>query len=338
MKGTKKRVAGAIFLFALIIASVYIIRNDAEPSYISLSGQAFGTTWTIVYQPKSSKQDIESLVIETMQTMDASLSAFNPDSRLSQINKGTTDELDSLLEQCLSIGLRVAKETSGAFDPTIGAVVDKWGFGPVSDIDTTGLAASVGYNNLSIADHKLRKSRAGTQIDLSGVAKGFAVDRVGAALEGAGIKNYLVEIGGEIFCRGKSPSDDYWNIGICKPERGATGALLTMAATDVGIATSGNYRNYHEHGDTVIGHIVSPFTLQPAASQTISSTVVAADCATADAWATALMVFSPAETQTLIMEHEELQALIVYRDSVGEQHIWSTDSLHKTIVAVAQDL
>lgn len=334
MKLSNKRIVGGIFLLVLIVLSVYIIKTDGGRDFRSLSGEAFSTTWTVVYQPVEDDDGIEGLVLGCLKEVDGSLSAFNEESCLARINRGESDEPDSLLTECLGLGLRVAEATGGVFDPTVGAVVSRYGFGGNAGSETEDLSQAVGWQKLSIEDGKLVKENEEIQIDLSAIAKGFAVDRVGEALEAAGIENYLVEIGGEIRCKGSSPSAEEWTIGISRPERDARGSLLTLQTTNTSMATSGNYRNFREVDGGVIGHIMDPRTLKPGTSQTISATVVAEDCATADAWATALMVMSPDESMTAVGQEVGLEALIVYVDSVEEQHIWSTDSLHSWIVSV----
>ena len=330
-----KRIAGGIFLLVLIVASVYIIRHDGGRPYITLGGEAFSTTWTVVYQPRKANDGLEDLVLRALEQVDLSLSAFNEESVLSRVNRGETCELDSLLCACLNLSLQIAEATGGAFDPTVGSLVDHYGFGAEERADTEGLAEIVGYTKLKIDGDTIDfLGEPAAKLDLSAVAKGMAVDVVSRVLDGAGIENYLVEIGGEIRCKGASPSTEYWTVGIVRPQRGETGVFVNIAVTNVSIATSGNYRNYKEQGDTIVGHILDPRTLGPSRSRTISATVLAADCATADAWATALMVMQPEETSALLPRHDELQALIVYTDSMGEEYIWSTDELQELIVSI----
>ena len=215
---------------------------------------------------------------------------------------------------------RVARLSDGAFDITVGPLVDLWGFGPSgvteapSEERLAELVAIIGYEQIAVdpVNGTLRKAIPECRIDLSAIAKGFAVDEVAAALEGEGFSTYMVEIGGEVRTRGRKASGDEWRIGIERPDAGGRAIHTAIALTDLALATSGDYRNFIVRDGVRISHTIDPRTGRPIAHDLASVSVIHSSCMTADALATALEVLGPEEGFALA-QRQQIPALFLIR-------------------------
>lgn len=324
------------FLLFLLVATVFIIRRHApmgtfarQATYQRNQGRIFGTVWHATYQSDSS---LQQSIIRELQRVDASLSMFNPRSTLSRINHGDTEEMDSLLSIVLTQAMQVSKETEGCFDVTVAPLVKAWGFGfkrgalpDSAQVDS--LRQFVGWDKLTMEGTHLTKADERMVIDLSAIAKGFGVDQVASLFNRHGIRNYMIEIGGEIVVKGRNPKGEDWNIGVNKPVEDSLclnqEILTTLRLTDCAMATSGNYRNYYISKDgRKLAHTIDPHTGYPVQHSLLSSTVVAPVCSMADAFATSFMVMGLERAKKVLSRHPELQAYLVYSDEKGELQIW----------------
>lgn len=316
------------FLLFLIIATVVIVRHHVgystdtaftRPAYQKAEGAIFGTLYHATYQ---SRRDLTAGLERELAAVDSSLSMFNPSSTLSRINRGETDSLDDRLLDVLLLATHVSRATGGAFDVTVAPLVNAWGFGykhgqlpSAAQVDS--LRALVGYEGLHIEGRRLRKDHAGAVIDLSAIAKGYGTDRAARYLESQGVKNYLVEIGGEIVARGTNAKGETWRIAVEKPvddslcARHESSATLTL--TDCAMATSGNYRNYHVGPDgQKRAHTIDPHTGRPVQHSLLSATVIAPTCAEADAYATSFMVLGLDGAKRVLNKQRHLRAYLIY--------------------------
>ncbi len=282
--------------------------GDARLPAYELSGSAMGTTFNVILVAPGDGvvgDTLEADIASSLDTVDALASTWRDDSELSAFNlKRTTDWVAVSAEFCgiIEQALEVSRLSGGAFDITVGPLVNLWGFGPNAAIreppaDELIDAAleRVGYRKLETRcdEGTMRKLHPEMYVDLSGWAKGFAVDRVAELLEKRGIRDYLVEIGGEIRVRGHNAERRPWAIAIEAPSTTARRPHSVLRVTDASVATSGDYRNYFDHGDRRYSHTIDARTGRPVEHRLAAVTVVGDSAAFADAMATALLVLGP---------------------------------------------
>lgn len=303
-----KKTLRLLFLVFLVIGTIWILRDKQAP-YQHNEGSIFGTTYHIQYQsPTNYQPSIE----QEMQRVDAALSLFNPESWLSKYNAGETPAANEMAKHVIGQAMRISKETEGAFDITVAPLVNAWGFGYKSgqwptDAQVDSLMQTVGYQRY------LRGEK--VMLDCGAIAKGYAVDRVAHFLRSKGIENYMVEIGGEVVVGGHNADGTDWNIGIARPGEPRDVLQDVVALTNVALATSGNYRNYHT--DSLghrVAHTIDPRLGRPVQHSLLSATVKAPSCAEADAYATAFMVMGHEAAMKFLAEHTELQAYLTYAE------------------------
>ena len=321
-----------IFLILLIIGTIYVAKtNDKAPNAKTqkFSERIFGTVMNITY---THTEDLHDTIMTCLKNVDGSLSMFNPNSTISRINRGETDTLCTYLTEILPMAHSVSEATDGAFDITVAPLVNAWGFGFKSDqlptdAQVDSLRALVGYKSITFANGIISKENPGTIIDLSAIAKGFGTDQVANLLMEHGVKNFMVEIGGEIVTRGNNPKGKAWHIGINRPVEDSTGThneiQEVIAVHDRAMATSGNYRNFYITEDgRKVSHTIDPSTGRPVQHSLLSSTVLAPTCAMADAFATSFMVMGIEKAKEVVKVHPELQAYFIYTDSTGTYKTW----------------
>ena len=315
------------------------LRKEAnKATFQHNEGTVFGTLYHAKYlYDKDLKAEIEA----ELQKVDASLSMFNPQSTISRINRGETDETDEMLNEILELSFTINSATNGAFDPTVAPLVNAWGFGfkngtlPNSrQVDS--LRTLVGLSTIHLNKDKLTKDNPLSILDLSAIAKGYGVDRASQVLRNHGIQHFMVEIGGEVVTEGHNEKGELWHIGINKPDDDSTSTNTELqdiiALSGKAIATSGNYRNYYISEGRKIAHTINPRTGYPAQQDILSSTVLAPTCAEADAFATAFMALGMKEAKQVLNEQKQLEAYFIYSDEQGNYQTWCTDGFRKLIV------
>ena len=343
-------------LLVLIVGTVYIImtrdnkgKNEAATEVQQgkpwaaadiqrTEGSVFGTFYHITYQ---SAKPLQEGIDNALKEVDASLSPFNKESVITAINNNTSIDTNAMFVEVFTLAQEVSKETGGAFDITVAPLVNLWGFGfknmdNVSQEKVDSLLPFVGYQKVKLVEGKIQKEHPETMLDCSAIAKGYGVDAVGKYLETQGISNYMVEIGGEVRVRGFNPRGELWRVGINKPNDDPASINndieQVIQITQLAMATSGNYRNYYEKDGKKYAHTIDPHTGYPVQHSILSSTVLAKDCATADAYATAFMVLGMDEAKKVLNKHPELMAFFIYSDKDGEMKDWMTEGLEKLIV------
>lgn len=336
MTNKNKRIWQLPFLIILIIGTVVILKKQAP--FHTDEGFVFGTVYKITYQSKESlKQEIE---IE-LKKVDNSLSPFNPNSVITHINHNEEIEPDSFFIHVFRLAEKIASETNGAFDITVAPLVNAWGFGfkkstGVDSLTVDSLRRITGYQNISLQNGKIVKKDPRIMLDCSAIAKGFGVDAVAGLLERKGIKNYMVDIGGEVVVRGKNTQMNKWRIGINKPiddSLSLNQELQTiLAISNVGMATSGNYRNFYYKGGKKYAHTIDPRTGYPIQHTILSSTVIAKDCASADAYATAFMVMGLDSAKAFCQKHPDLDAYFICSGEDGTYETYFTEGMRRFIV------
>jgi len=321
------------FLIILIVGTVLILRKQAP--YQTNEGMVFGTIYKITYQ---SKENLKSEIEAALQKVDNSLSPFNKQSVITHVNNNENMEVDSLFTQVFQLSKEISEETHGAFDITVAPLVNAWGFGfknatNVTDAVIDSLQEFVGIDKIDLVNGRIVKKDPRVILDCSAIAKGYGVDCVARLLDSKGVKNYMIDIGGELVMKGKNPKMETWRIGINKPiddSLSVNQELQTvLEITDVGLATSGNYRNFYYKDGKKYAHTIDPRTGYPIQHNILSSTVVAKDCATADAYATSFMVLGLDSAKTICNAHPELDAYFIYTKEDGTTDIYFTEGMKR---------
>lgn len=297
---------------------MFWVSSDAQ-NYVFIEGEVFHTSYHITYQGKENYHDsIKGL----FQEIDNSLSMFNKESILSQINNNDTSvRMNQHVRTVLDRGMAISKQTDGAFDMTVAPLVNLWGFGYKHSENITksmvdSILSFVGYEKIKIGkDGQLKKGDNRIILDASSIAKGYACDVVGEWLAKKGITNYIVEIGGEITLHGYNPKGKPWHIGINTPEEDSLSINRepqdVLLLTQGGVATSGNYRKFYYKDGKKYAHTIDPHTGYPVQQDILSSTVIATDCMTADAYATAFMVIGSKQALRLLEKEKSLMAYFI---------------------------
>jgi FAD:protein FMN transferase len=299
---------------------------------IKIAGNAQGTTYHITYIPGNktiNKEPIDSI----FRKIDSSLSTYVPASTISRINKNDTSVVaDDFFMDVFNRSVEVSATTNGLFDMTVAPVINAWGFGftkkaKVDSAMIDSLLDFVGYKLVRLDGRKLVKKKPPVMLDFNAIAQGYTVDILAAYLESKGITDYLVELGGEVKAKGKKSKQSYWTVGIDQPnEEPIDGRPLqsVIQLKDRALATSGNYRKFYVEDGEKRAHIIDPRTGYPAKHNLLSATVLAADCATADAYATAFMVMGMEKARQFLTEHSELQLDVFF--IYDENGVWKTYS------------
>jgi|TARA_B110000438_G_scaffold303503_1_gene365284 thiamine biosynthesis lipoprotein len=302
-----------------------------------LSGFALGTSLNIKHDAEIDTDDLTFNIDSLLMKINKSMSTYQLDSDISKINAGLEIQVDSFFRDVFIESSKIWKLTNGAFDPTVGALVNAYGFGPdkkfineLSDTQLDCLLNITGWNKIKLnKDGFLFKSNKNITLDFNAIAKGYTVDVISKYLESIGAKNYLIEIGGEVSAKGYSPtSNGPWKIGIDSPEPNLSkrNIYTTYSLKDRSIATSGNYRHFRINKKTgkKYVHTIDPRTGYPIQSQILSTSVTAKDCISADAWATSLMVLSLDDGKVLIENDSDLEALWIISTEGGLESFYSS--------------
>ncbi|MBX2837447.1 MAG: FAD:protein FMN transferase [Gammaproteobacteria bacterium] len=310
----------------VLLTLTALVACDRQVDPTELAGPTMGTQWSVVIVDEitdSSSESLRASIVAELARINALMSTYDEASQLSVFNHSRLTTPQSVHADTLRVvrqALVISQATEGAYDITLGPVIDLWGFG--ADPHSTRPSASalssamqsVGYQKLTLRERSLQKSRPGVQVDLSSIAKGFAVDRIGELLEAVGINNYLADIGGEIRTRGHRAPRANWRIGIEQPE-GLSPASLSVS--EAHIATSGSYRNYRLDSGKRYSHLIDGRTGLPIEHHLVAVTVLAESTMAADAWATAFMVVGPDQALRLANEHE-LAVVMTLADEEGQ--------------------
>ena len=335
----KRMIVPALFVGALFL--VVFLRQPNGPEYSDqwvLTGQTMGTAFTVkIVVPSESgvsQDEVETVIRAAVDAVDSAMSTYQDDSELSRFNRhgtGPFDVSESMIE-VVSEAQRVAELSAGAFDITVGPLVDAWGFGPDPVADPpaaetiAALLASGGFDKIDVDPERgtLVKADEAIRCDLSAIAKGYAVDRVARELVRLELTDFMVEIGGEVRASGRKTVSEAWRIGIERPEAGPGGLWSAVTLVDTAMATSGDYRNYYERDGVRISHTIDPRTGHPITHKLASVSVIHPSCMTADALATALSVLGPEDGRAMV-EREGLAALFLIRAAGGGFEEWASD-------------
>ena len=304
-------------------------------------GNALGTTYSILYIAQT-ELDFQKEIDSVFQVLNQSLSTYIPDSDISKINNGdSTIVVDKMFREVFEVSSRVHKVSNGYFDPTIGVLANAWGFGPGEQLELDSLKVDsllgyVGWDKVQLnEDNTIEKAHPAIRFDFNAVAKGYAIDRLGAMLDAKGIENYLVEVGGEVLAKGENlVSGKLWTVGIDDPQVEVGRQLkLIVSLRNKAMASSGNYRKFRV--DEVTGekyvHTINPKTGYTKNSYVLATSVVAETCAEADAYATAFMAMDLKESQEILEQKKELEAYIIFLDENGATQEYMTPGFEEFV-------
>jgi FAD:protein FMN transferase len=355
------------FLLLLFILSLAACTSEKQPDYLVAEGKTMGTYYKVTYQD-SLQRDLFGPIDSLLKVVNDEISTYIPTSTISQFNQAdSTFDLGvafDLYADCVAnkrlcgkvknrhfydnyLAAKVANQrTQLAFDPTIMPLVNYWGFGytphkaveKVDSLKVDSLLQYVGFHKVELLDRNgkavLKKSSPGVQLDFGGTGQGYGIDVVAELLELHGIKNYLVDIGGECRARGKNPKGEWWTIGINTPKSDAavTDFTQVIQLENLSVSTSGNYRNFHEVDGQKYSHFISPVTGFPEKSTLLSASVFGKDCLTPDALATGFMVMGLDRAYTLASQLEGIEALFIYSDENGELQMKYTPGVEQFFI------
>lgn len=305
-------------------------------------GAALGTSYSIIYLTDQ-KVDYQKEIDSVFTAVNRSLSTYLPDSDISKINQGdSTIIVDRMFREVLARSREVNLKTNGYFDPTVGILVNAWGFGPgpqlaMDSLKVDSLMAFVGLDKISLSENgTIKKASLNVYIDFNAIAKGYAIDRLARLMDQKGIQDYLLEVGGELVAKGENRvKQKPWLVGIDDPQiEEGRGLKIMIHLKDRALASSGNYRKYRT--DPVTGmkfvHTVDPKTGFTKNGNTLGVTILADDCATADAFATAFMAMDLEDAIDYLAGQNELDAYIVYLDKQGKTQEYMTEGLKALVV------
>ena len=335
MQGNKLPTLKKMIVPALFVGALFATIFMREPTVVDdgirrFEGDAMGTHWTLKIASKNvdaeARQGIQATIEGTLSMVDGSMSTYRPDSELMRFNQNKAWENfkpSKPLATVMTEAMRISELTEGAFDVTVGPLVDAWGFGPSGhrrkpdEIALRSLGLKIGYQKLIVNAEGMKKRMSGMQCDLSAIAKGYAVDQVTEAVEALGYANFMVEVGGEIVARGVNATGKPWRIGIERPDPTNRTISRVVDLSNMALATSGDYRNYREIDGKRVSHVLDPRTRRPIAHRLASVSVLHPSCMTADAWATALNVLGDKEGLA-VATSQDLAALFIVRRPGGE--------------------
>jgi thiamine biosynthesis lipoprotein len=333
----KTTLRNMLWVVALLLASTWIIvRHQRAVPYETIGGTVFGTFYKIVCQCDANLRDT---IEGALRRVDFSLSPFNKASTISAVNRNEAVVVDSMFAHVFRRSMEVSRATHGAFDITVAPLVNAWGFGFKESLfpDSTmvdSLLQFTGYTKvtLSEAGHVVKQDPR-IQLNCSAIAKGYGVDVVAQLLRDSGVDNFMVDIGGEVAVHGKNQRGEPWNIGINKPIDNPIAdnseLQITLRINQGAIATSGNYRYFYYKEGKKYAHTIDPATGYPVQHSLLSATVIAHNCMTADAYATAFMVLGVEKARKIVEAHPELEVYFIYADEKGENRTYASPGMKR---------
>lgn len=306
---------------------------------VKIEGNTQGTTYHITYydsQNRNLQPEIENVLL----TFDFSVSTYNPKSIISRVNANDKKvTLDDYFITCFKKAKEVWKATNGAFDPTVYPLVNAYGFGPgkkkkLNQAELDSILQFVGFDLIELKGNKIKKKDKRACLDFNAFAQGYSVDVVSEFLNSKGISSYLVEIGGEVFAKGRKTNGEKWSVGIEKPidnkeTENPINAIVSLE--NCAIASSGNYRKFFVEEGIKYAHHIDPKTGFPAKNTLLSASVFADQCITSDAYATGILVMGLEKAKVFLSEHKELRVYLIYSDDNGNYKTYESESLKEII-------
>lgn len=335
------------FIVSIVFVSFFLFLNFgliAQEEPIRLEGFAQGSTYHIAYFDKENR-DFQEDIEKILQDFDQSVSTYQPNSIISRINSNQKNVIvDKYFIACFNKAKEIWKNTNGTFDPTVYPLVNAWGFGPgkkqkIEKQVIDSILKFVGFNLIELKGNKVVKKDPRVALDFNAFAQGYSVDVVSGFLSSKGITSYMVEIGGEVYAKGKKPNGNNWTVGIEKPidnKESENPLKAIVKLEDMAIATSGNYRRFIVEDGVKYHHHLDPKTGYPTKNNLLSASVFSKECISSDATATGILVMGLEKAKEFLNHHPELQAYLIYSDDKGNYQVYETTGL-KSFVTEAEE-
>jgi thiamine biosynthesis lipoprotein len=333
-----------VLIIPLFLLFIFQGCKEKKIEFGTIAGFAQGSTYSIVFgdTSKFNSEDIRNFVEKIFHDIDISLSVYNDSSLISRINRNEDPPLDAFFMEVFKRSGDIYFLTDGAFDITVGPLVRMWGFGPDghknydrSKLDS--IMRLIGFEKVTIKNNHIVKTEPGINIDVNAIAQGYTADVICKYFTGLGMKNFLIEIGGEVRVKGDK-NGEYWKIGIDRPEDNNMSPGNNLSAVikikDRALATSGNYRKFYVEEGVKYSHTINPKTGFPAKNNLLSATIIADDCATADAIATACMVMGKDKSIEFLNNNPDLEAYLIYSGEDGSFKTWMTKNLENYLMII----
>jgi thiamine biosynthesis lipoprotein len=329
--------------FCIIAISLLFACQRGINNAIKISGSAQGTTYHITYLagPHSNyREAIDSI----FKKIDLSLSTYDTGSIISKINRNdTTVNVDEFFSDVFNKSIEVSEKTKGVFDVTVAPIINAYGFGftkkeKVNKYLIDSLLKFIGFQKVRLSGNKLVKEIPQVMLDFNAIAQGYTVDVLASFLESKGVNNYMVEVGGELRAKGKKEDRSNWTVGIEQPDENNEGGESLNAVIKINnksLATSGNYKKFYVEDGKKYAHIIDPFTGYPAKNNLLSATVIAENCMTADAYATAFMVMGLEKSKQFLVENKDLglEVIFIY-DENGTWKRYTTKEIEEDVEVI----
>ncbi len=318
-------------LVVFLLLAIVTTSCEKKLIYRTIDGFTQGTTYHIVYSFDGA-DSLDEVVNEVLSAIDNSLSVYNDSSLISRINRGENIPPDAFFVELFNKSREIYDLSSGAFDISGAPLFDIWGFGfknreKVTQEDIDSIKTFVGMDKIWIDSGRVKRSDSRVTLNMNAVAQGYTSDVMARKFDSLGVSNYMIEIGGEIFCKGHNPKGHEWNVGIDKPVEGnfIPGEELqaVIALSGKGLATSGNYRKFYEEGGKKYSHTIDPRIGYPVTHSLLSATVIAQDAMTADALATFFMVVGLDEAIKFLNDRRDIDAYLIYSEN-GQFKVYKT--------------
>lgn len=337
-----RKIKLALILLIVAVVSVLIIRNCVDfpqKGFVTNSGVVWTTEYHITYQ---SPVDLNDSIQKLLKDIDNSVSPFNKQSLVTSINQGKSDHVDAFVKTLYVKASEVNQASGGLYDPTVMPLVNAWGFGykngklPTKE-QLDSILEFVGMAHTKLDGDKLLKDDPRVQFDFSSIAKGMACDEIASMLKRNKVKNYMVEIGGEVVTGGVNDRGEQWHVSVDLPVADADAGpvhsnAVLLQLSNLAVATSGSYRKFKEVDGKKVSHIVNPKTGSSETSTLLSVSIVADDCMSADAWATACMAMGLEATQQMMESNNALGVMTISTDDDGNFIIWSNKRFADLII------
>ncbi len=323
-------------LSLLIFASC---SREKELTLVKFTGETQGTYYAVTYYTHDTV-NLQPAIDSLLRRFDSTASTYKPNSIISRFNNNdTAARADEMFVTIFRKAMEISEKTDGAFDITVGPLVYGWGFGLSNRLKmdqhmVDSLLPLVGYKKVKLENNKLLKSDPRIRIDYNALAQGYAVDVLAAFFDSKGLESYLIDIGGEVLVRGTKPGGEKWNVAIEMPAKDADEQRTIQAVVSLGnmaISTSGNYRKYYEENGVRYSHTIDPATGYPVKHTLLSVSVLAADCMTSDAYATAFMVMGVDKGKVYIEKHPGIDAYFIYTAADGSMQTYYTKGFEKLL-------
>lgn len=332
------------YTFSLLVFYCISVFSQQTQIPIKIEGEAQGTTYHITYFDHQNR-DFQPEIDKILNDFDLSVSTYIPNSIISKINSNERNIIvDKYFIACFNKAKEVWKNTNGAFDPTVYPLSNAWGFGPgkkqkIDKVKIDSILQFVGFQLIELKGNKIVKKDPRVALDFNAFAQGYSVDVVSDFLNSKKIKSYIVEIGGEVYAKGKKPDGKNWTIGIEKPidNKESENPLKAIAKLENrAIATSGNYRRFVIEDGVKYAHHIDPKTGYPTKNNLLSASVFAKECISSDAYATGILVLGLEKAKVFLQKHPELQAYLIYSDEKGNYQVYETPGI-KSIITETQE-